>query len=147
MFGGFRNVEGVQLQLDGRNPSVSPVDQLGIPTYDELVLVTSRARLEEDPESIAAFIAALGRGTKRAGADPATATSDLLAASDQLEPKLTRAEVDATLPLLRPPTGKPFGYMDPTEWESFAGFLADQGQLETRPAAEDLLTNEELPAG
>lgn len=145
MFGGFRNIEGVQLELEGRDPSVVPVDELGIPAYDELVLVASGERLEEDPEAIRLFIDALERGTADAAADPAAATTALLEASEELDPKLTRAEVLETLPLLEPPKGKPFGYMDPAEWQRFAGFLVDRGQVETRFDAEDLLSNELLP--
>lgn len=145
MFGGFRNIEGVQLELDGRDPAITPVDELGIPTYDELVLVASGSRLEQDPEAIRLFLAALERGTANAAADPAAATDALLEASSELDPKLTLAEVRETLPLLEPPRGEPFGYMDPREWERFAGFLADQGQIGSRPAAEELLSNELLP--
>ena len=39
MLGGFSNVEGVDLRERGEKPVVTPVDQLGVPTYDELVLV------------------------------------------------------------------------------------------------------------
>ena len=39
MLGGFLNVEGVDLDERGLDPRVVPVDELGIPTYDELVLV------------------------------------------------------------------------------------------------------------
>jgi len=145
MLGGFLNVEGVQLEEEGKNPRVVPVDELGIPTYDELVLVASADRLAEDPDSIEAFIAALASGTDQAAADPAAATDALLAAGEGLDPDLTRAQVDATLPRLQPPKGKPFGYMDPEEWEEFGAFLADQGQIGTQPSAADLLTDELLP--
>lgn len=145
MLGGFLNVEGVDLTERGENPRIVPVDELGIPTYDELVLVASGERLREDPEAIRLFIAALERGTEDAAADPAGATEALLAASDGLDPELTRAQVDATLPRLLPPRGEPFGYMDAPAWDRFAGFLADQGQLEARPAATDLLDASLLP--
>jgi putative hydroxymethylpyrimidine transport system substrate-binding protein len=145
MFGGFRNIEGVQLELEGRNPSVVPVNELGIPTYDELVLVASGSRLEEDPEAIRLFLAALERGTEAAASDPQGATDALLEASSELDPKLTLAEVRETLPLFEPPRGQAFGYMDPAEWERFAGFLADRGQIDTRFGAEELLSNELLP--
>jgi putative hydroxymethylpyrimidine transport system substrate-binding protein len=39
ILGGFRNIEGVDLRLRGLDPRIVPVDQLGVPTYDELVLV------------------------------------------------------------------------------------------------------------
>ena len=95
MLGGFLNVEGVDLAERGLDPRVVPVDRLGIPTYDELVLVASTERLADDPEAIRLFIAALERGTRAAVRDPAGATEAVIAAGDGLEPKLTRAEIDA----------------------------------------------------
>ena len=146
ILGGFLNVEGVDLEERGKDPRVVPVDELGVPTYDELVLVANEDTVNDDPESIRLFIAALERGTRDAVEDPAGATDAVLAAGDGLDPKLTEAEVDATLPLLLPDTGNhPYGYMDPEEWEAFAGFFADCGLIERRPTADELLTNELLP--
>jgi putative hydroxymethylpyrimidine transport system substrate-binding protein len=146
MLGGFLNVEGVDLEERGENPRVVPVDRLGIPTYDELVLVASTDRVEDDPEALRLFIAALQRGTQAAVDDPAGATEAILAAGDGLEPKLTRAEVDRTLPLLLPEKrSQPYGYMSAREWEAFAGFFADNGLIGTRPSADEMLTNALLP--
>jgi putative hydroxymethylpyrimidine transport system substrate-binding protein len=145
MLGGFRNIEGVDLAERGEDPRVVPVDELGIPTYDELVLVANRERLAEDPEAVRLFLAALERGTRVAASDPDLATDSVLEAGDGLDPDLTAAEIEATLPLLEAPGKREFGYMDPEEWEEFAGFMADRGQVETRFEAADLLTNEYLP--
>jgi putative hydroxymethylpyrimidine transport system substrate-binding protein len=146
MLGGFRNIEGVDLAERGRDPRVVPVDELGIPTYDELVLVANSDRVAEDPELLRLFIAALERGTRAAVDDPAGATAAVLAAGEGLDPALTRAEIEATLPLLLPErSSQPYGYMDRREWEAFAGFFADRGLIGTRPAADELLTNELLP--
>lgn len=145
MLGGFLNIEGVDLAERGLDPSVVPVDELGIPTYDELVLVANEDAVAEDPEPIRLFIAALERGTDAAADDPAAATRAILKAGDGLDPKLTRAEVDATLPLLQGESERrAYGYMDPREWEEFAGFLADQGVIASRNSA-GALTNDLLP--
>ena len=113
MLGGFRNVEGVDLAERGLKPRVVPVDELGIPTYDELVLVANSDQVEEDPEAIRLFIAALEQGTLDAVRDPEAATDAVLAAGDGLDPKLTAAEIEATLPLLLPESGnRPYGYMN-----------------------------------
>lgn len=146
MLGGFRNVEGVDLELRGENPNVVPVDELGIPTYDELVLVASAERLRTDPEEIRLFIAALERGTEAAVEDPQLATESVLEAGEGLDPRLTEAEIEATLPLLVPRGDKPFGYMDPEEWERFAGFMADEGAAKARYRAPEVLTNKYLPS-
>jgi putative hydroxymethylpyrimidine transport system substrate-binding protein len=146
MLGGFLNVEGIDLELRGRDPAVMPVDRLGIPTYDELVLVANSDRLAEDPEPIRLFIAALEHGTRVAARDPAGATETILEAGDGLDPRLTRAEIQRTLPLLLPEdSDHPYGYMDPKQWERFAGFFADNGLIGSRPSAGELLTNEYLP--
>ncbi len=146
MLGGFLNIEGVDLAERGRDPRVVPVDRLGIPTYDELVLVANSERVAEDPESIRLFIAALERGTRAAVEDPQAATAAVLEAGDGLDPKLTGAEIERTLPLLLPEKdSQPFGYMDADEWERFTGLFADRGLIATRFEAADLLTNELLP--
>lgn len=145
MLGGFRNIEGVSLTERGEKPRVVPVDKLGIPTYDELVLVANSDRVAEDPEAIRLFIAALERGTEDAVDDPEAATDAVLEAGDGLDPKLTEAEIEATLPLLGSRGQDPYGFMDETEWDEFAGFLADEGFIEARPEPGEAFTNELLP--
>jgi len=142
MLGGYSNVEGVDLAERGKQPVVTPVDKLGVPTYDELVLVANREKLEEDPEKYRLFIAALERGTDAAVAQPKAATKAILEANSGLEPKLTEAEITATLPLLGARVnGQPFGYMDPAEWEAFAGWMRDNGLIGNLPTAPELLSN------
>lgn len=146
ILGGFLNVEGVDLELRGENPTVIPVDKLGIPTYNELVLVANSDSIGSQSENIRLFLDALERGTKAAVADPAGATKDILEAGKGLDSKITAAEVRKTLPLLLPKsTGHPYGYMDPGQWEKFAHFFADQGQIKALPNINDVLTNDLLP--
>ncbi len=147
MLGGFLNVEGVDLRMRGKDPVVTPVDKLGVPTYDELVLVGRRQRVEEDPEAIRLFIAALARGTSAAIANPKAATKALLEANRDLDPKLTEAEVKATLPLLGSPdkAKPPYGFMNPAEWSRFIAWMRDNELISTLPAASEVLTNAYLP--
>ena len=139
MLGGFSNVEGVDLRLRGKDPVVTPVDKLGVPTYDELVLVARRDRLEEDPQAIRLFLGALARGTAAAVKSPDATTEALLAANKDLDPKLTRAEVDATLPLL-----SERGEMDPAEWSNFIAWMRDNQLIADRPVTDAVLSNEYL---
>ena len=146
MLGGFRNVEGVDLRLRGKDPVITPVDRLGVPRYDELVLVAQRQRLEQDPEPIRLFLAALARGTAAAAKSPQAATEALLEANPDLDPKLTRAEVAATLPLLDPPRhGRPYGYMAPGRWTEFAGWMRDNALVSTMLPPAAVLSNAYLP--
>jgi putative hydroxymethylpyrimidine transport system substrate-binding protein len=146
ILGGFSNVEGVDLRLRGKGPVVTPVDKLGVPTYDELVLVAQGKRLQESPQAVRLFIAALQRGTAAAAADPKATTNALLEANPNLDPKLTRAEVAATLPLLDPARGgHPYGYMDPEQWGDFIGWMRDNGLISTLQPAGSVLSNSYLP--
>jgi putative hydroxymethylpyrimidine transport system substrate-binding protein len=147
MLGGYSNVEGVDLRMRGKDPVITPVDKLGVPTYDELVLVAKRSRLEEDPESIRLFIAALARGTSAAVQNPKAATDAVLEANHGLDRKLTAAEVKATLPLLGTPQGSehPYGYMDPAQWQKFTGWMYDNGLISAQPDPSQVLSNDSLP--
>jgi putative hydroxymethylpyrimidine transport system substrate-binding protein len=145
MLGGFSNIEGVDLRLRGKDPVVTPVDQLGVPTYDELVLVANRGALADDPEKFRLFVAALQRGTEAAVAQPGAATKAILEANNDLDPKLTAAEVEATLPLLGARVeGQPYGYMSPEEWQTFSGWMRDNELIDTLPQPGELLSNDYL---
>ncbi len=140
MLGGFRNVEGVDLKLRGKAPVVTPVDELGVPTYDELVLVAQGERLEDDPEAVRLFLAALSRGTAAAVKSPNATVEALLEANPSLDPKLTRAEVAATLPLLSRTMS-----MDEQAWAAFIAWMQENGQIATAPAPSQVLSNDYLP--
>jgi putative hydroxymethylpyrimidine transport system substrate-binding protein len=145
ILGGFRNIEGVDLQQRGLDPRIVPVDQLGVPTYDELVLVARRTTVEDHPEAIRSFISALAMGTSYAIAHPQSAANAILAAGKGLDPMQTRAEVNATLPLLAGAPGTPYGYVDPNQWQAYAAWMTEHDLISSAPNTSDVLTNELLP--
>jgi putative hydroxymethylpyrimidine transport system substrate-binding protein len=142
MLGGFSNVEGVDLRLRGKDPVVTPVDELGVPTYDELVLVAKADRLGEDPEAVRLFLAALARGTAAAKQNPGAASKALLEANPDLNPKLTEAELKATLPLL-----SVRGEMSAAGWSRFIAWMHDNGLISAAPAPAEAMTDAYLPGG
>ncbi len=146
--GPFWNIEGVDLRLSGRKPVVNPVDRLGVPTYSEMVLVAKGSRVDEDPDSIRLFIKALERGTNDAVEQPNFARETILAANKALDPKVTDAQLDVTLPLLAQRNGRrPFGYMDTARWQTFINWAVDNEVLNAPQRAVDALTNSMLPTG
>ena len=145
ILGAFWNYEGVDLRQRGKNPQIIKVDDAGIPTYNELVLVANVDTLEEDGDRIRAFLAALSTGTSELERDPDMAIRGLLDANPDLDPRLQRAVVDETLPLFQPPEGEPYGYQDPAQWTEFGAFMQERGLLESPPDAEAAFTNELLP--
>lgn len=146
MLGGFSNVEGIDLKMRHKNPTVTPVDQLGVPTYDELVLVANASSISDDSEPLRLFIAALARGAAAAEAHPNQATQALLEANKDLDKTLTAAQVKATLPVLsQASAGHPFGYMDQQQWKTFIGWMRDHGLISSLPSPTAVLTEALLP--
>ena len=146
--GPFWNIEGVDLKLAGKQPVVKPVDELGIPTYDELVLVANGEALATDPQPTCLFLAALARGTADAVAGPNLATRAVIDANPALarDRKTTRAQVEATLPLLEgSQEGEDFGYMSLVEWQQFINWGFENGVLEESQRAVDAVTDDFLP--
>ncbi len=140
------NIEGVDLKLSGQKPVINPVNKLGVPTYDELVVVANGSQLEQDPDSVRLFMSALSRGTAKAVAEPNLTTQTILDANDALDPKTTAAQVRVTLPLLdKQGAAHPFGYMNPSTWQMFINWMVENNVLSNQQRAVDALSNEFLP--
>jgi putative hydroxymethylpyrimidine transport system substrate-binding protein len=142
ILGGFWNYEGTDLRLRGKDPQIIRIEQAGVPTYDELVLV---ANADQQDDRIKRFVAALERGVEDLRRDPDKALKGLLDANPDLDPKLQREVLDVTMPLFQPPDGKPYGWQDPGEWNDFARWMRDNELLENLIDAEDSFTNDYLP--
>ena len=121
------------------------MEEAGVPTYDELVLVANEDALERDAGRIRAFIAALARGTADLSEDPDQGIDGLLEANRDLDPELERAALKVTLPLFQPPKGRPYGWQEPGEWDAFAAWMRENRLVEDAPDARDAFTNEYLP--
>jgi putative hydroxymethylpyrimidine transport system substrate-binding protein len=143
--GAFWNYEGTELRLKGRKPRIVRMEQAGVPTYDELVLVANESALERDGGRLRAFLSALARGTRQLARDPDRGIEALLDANPDLDPKLQRAVVRVTLPLFLPESGRSFGWQAPGEWQAFAAWMRENELLEEIPDAGGAFTNELLP--
>jgi putative hydroxymethylpyrimidine transport system substrate-binding protein len=142
--GGFWNYEGIQLAQQRKHPTVIPVDRAGVPTYDELVFVTTRKAAREKGNQIRRFMRAVTAGYQTARRDPARAVKALVAANHDLNPKLQLASVKVT-PFFGANASRPFGYQDPRLWAAYGDWML-RNQLLTRPPnAANALTNEFLP--
>jgi hypothetical protein len=132
--GAYSNAEGVDLKSHGRKPRVTPVDRLGVPAYDELVLVTSEASVARDADSLRSFIGALARSTHelRLGrAGPVSGWTDADAKAGRTQ---AVAALKVTLPLMFAPVGRPYGFQQPDEWSAFGRWMVSQHLLKQAPA-------------
>jgi putative hydroxymethylpyrimidine transport system substrate-binding protein len=145
--GAFWNYEGVDLAQRGRKPTILRMEQLGVPTYDELVFATRRTALHAAEASrIRRFMIALARGATLVRDDPDAALDALLKADDGLSEKLQKAAIEATTPTYFPSESKrPFGFQDLQEWKDYGNWMRKHGLVDKDPHADDAVTNEFLP--
>jgi putative hydroxymethylpyrimidine transport system substrate-binding protein len=146
--GAFWNVEGVQLEQAGRKPHVLRMEDVGVPTYDELVLAAARDSLDTAGGSkVRRFLQATARGYQMVKDDPQTGIDALLEANRDLDQKLTEASVKATVPVFFPEDGeRPFGWQEPAQWAAYEKWMRSNGLLKPpEPGERPPLTNEFLP--
>jgi putative hydroxymethylpyrimidine transport system substrate-binding protein len=144
--GSFWNYEGVDLRRRGRRPTILRVEQLGVPTYQELVVVVREQDARRRGPVLRRFMQAMARGHDALRRDPAAGVDPLLEANEDLERGLQTAVVRETLPVFFPEDAeRPFGYMEADEWRAFARFLISARVLREAEDPERALTNEFLP--
>ena len=148
IIGGYRNVEAIQVEQEsGTKPTVFPADELGVPTYAELVVVANSDRLASDAayaDSVKRFVAALVQGTDDAIADPEGATA-LMKTVTQYEPKFLDESVPYTLSLLKPAAGAKTGCIDAAGWQSYGEWMQTNELITSTPDATAIATDQYMP--
>ena len=143
--GSFWNYEGTALELEDRDPQIIRIEQAGVPTYNELVVIATERTTRDRGALIRRFFQALRQGTESLREDPKPGIDALLRANPDLERKLQTAVVEKTLPVFFPEDPEdPFGFMDPDEWRRYGAWMLERG-LVTKPIDPISLTNEFLP--
>jgi putative hydroxymethylpyrimidine transport system substrate-binding protein len=143
--GSFWNYEAIQLAMLHKHPNVIHMEQVGVPTYDELVLVVRKTTIVSHPDLVRRFVQALARGYEAVRRDPQTAVNNLVHASSGLDPKLQLASVRATLPAFFPSNpADPWGWQDPQRWNAYGRWMLSEHLITTPNAVLDASTNELL---
>ncbi len=145
--GGYWNYEAIQLRLMHKHPVVIPVNEAGVPTYDELVLVVREGEAHTDGQDLRAFLQALTRGEHAVRADPAAAAKLIVEANPSAEERLQLDSIEQTLPAAQPANASdPYGWQEPSAWATFASWMYSHGLLQHNPSAGlPPFTNEFLP--
>jgi putative hydroxymethylpyrimidine transport system substrate-binding protein len=145
ILGAYWNIEAVQLERQHKDPTVIPIDQAGVPTYNELVFAARRDYIGEQGELVRRFMQALAGGAQAMRDDPQVAVDALVSANKDLDRDTQLAMVRKSLPAFFPAAGKPFGWMEPAQWTAYGDWMY-QGRLLQNPTnAARALTNEFLP--
>jgi putative hydroxymethylpyrimidine transport system substrate-binding protein len=145
--GAYWNYEAIQLQQLGKRPHVIRMDQVGVPTYDELVVVARSSEISKHIDLIRRFVQALARGYEAVRNDPSAAVDNLVKANPSLDRKLQMASVKATLPDYFPSgtdAGRPWGWQDPTQWTTYGQWMLGHRLISGPNGFIDASTNELL---
>ena len=97
VIGGYRNIEALELQLQGKNPVVFNVEDYGVPAYDELIIVANRDAVVEP--KIKKFLAALKKGSDYLHAHPQESWQAFASAHPELNTELNKQAWEKSLPL------------------------------------------------
>ncbi|MCP5150323.1 MAG: ABC transporter substrate-binding protein [Ectothiorhodospiraceae bacterium] len=130
VIGAFRNFELNQLAIEGYQGRAFYVEEEGVPTYDELILVAHRDRAR-DPR-IARFLRAVERGVQYMVNHPDDAWKLFVRHRPSLDDELNRRAWRDTLPrfALRPVA------LDRGRYARFAAFLEAQGLVRNPPPVD-----------
>ena len=123
----FWNAEGEALHRRGVATREFRVDRYGAPPYPELVLVTTRALIDDDPGLVRGVVSATMRGYELALGDPDAALEDLLSGAAGLDRGEQRAQLEALEPAL-----SPVGRLDPAVLRAWSTWDVEHGILERR---------------
>jgi putative hydroxymethylpyrimidine transport system substrate-binding protein len=139
---GFWSAEAVVLELEGETPYVFRPDEYGAPPYPELVFFASTDTIENRPEILTAFSAALAQGYEFALENQDQAIQDLADNADGIDVGFANAEFDNVEPHFLGPNGK-FGEVSDSAIADYLSWAVEVGVLESMP--ENLITTKFLP--
>ncbi len=140
----FWNVEGVALRSARPGIREFRVDDYGAPPYPELVLVTARSTLQNDPALVNATVRALVRGYGVTVHDPQSSINDLASQVPGLDRRQLEQQLDVLTPALSSPGGR-IGSLDPHVLARWAQWEAHFGIVETPPDVRRLFDTQVVP--
>lgn len=143
--GAYWNYEAIQLAQLHKHPNVIHMQDVGVPDYDELVVVVRKNTIVNHPDVVRRFVQALARGYESVRRDPRAGVANLVKASPGLDPKLQLASVQATLPVFFPSnSANPWGWQNPSQWNAYGQWMLTHHLISDPNAVLDASTNELL---
>lgn len=141
--GAYINHEVPLLEFEGYPTNNIDLTDYGVPSFYELIAVTSDKTWEEDPELIEAFWRAAEKGFDDMEANPDEALQILMdnqnEANFPLEEKVEKESMDILLPMMK--SDKGFGYQEEKPWAETANWMKESGLIKKDPKVEELFTN------
>ncbi len=138
--------QGIQARQQGIDLTVIMMEDYFdcIPDYYTPVLVTSEQTIQQRPEVVRAFLAAVSRGYQFAIENPEEAASILLEAAPELDEALVRESQAWISPRYQADAPR-WGEQKLSVWEGYSMWMAEHGILAEPIDAAAAFTNEFLP--
>lgn len=146
IIGAYWTWEALQAQEAGKPVNVLRLDREGVPTYNELVLITGSRQLSREPEVLRAFQRATFRGYAYAAAHPAAAAAILLGVPGVLSRSraLIAHSISLLAPLFKDSRGR-YGALDVRQWQAYADWMTATHLMQPHLDASQALTTALLP--
>lgn len=143
VIGAYINHEVPLLKHEGFNPGFIDPTDYGVPSFYELVVVTSDDTWNKDAEKIKAFWRAAGKAFADMETDPEEALAILLKHQDEanfpLVEEVERESLSVLLPKMKSPTT--FGEQEQSNWKETADWMLEFGLLKKEADLEDIFVN------
>jgi putative hydroxymethylpyrimidine transport system substrate-binding protein len=133
VIGAFRNFELNDLALHKAKGRLWEVEKNGVPTYDELILVTKRETV--DVARTKKLLAAIAEATAWLKANPDEAWGIFSKSGKELDNELNKLAWKDTLPLLAADPSA----LDRARYTAFADFLVKRGLIKQAPPLDSYL--------
>jgi len=142
--GGYWNIEAMQVKNQtGKQPVVFKMNQLGVPNYDELIIVANKNRLKSDPayaSAIKSFLSGLAKGISGARGDQAGAIA-IMKKSSSYKQKDLNAMVPLTLQALGETNGTKSTCFSLAQWKVFSAWMLKSKLLKKPINPSSIMTN------
>ena len=136
---------GVEAELRGQELNMQYLtDYSEKLDYYTPVLTTSETMMNENPETVQAFMAAVSKGYEFAIEKPDQAADILIEAVPDLDPELVKASQEWLSPKYKDDADQ-WGIQKEEVWSSYAEWMYNHDLLEEKLNANEAFTNEFLP--
>jgi putative hydroxymethylpyrimidine transport system substrate-binding protein len=138
IIGVYWTYESIIMGNAGHETNVIYPDEWDVPSYYELVLVTSEDNVKNNPELVERFVKAFNKGYSQAADDPQGSIDTLLSLNPdaEIDEPTDRAGVELLAPLWKS-EGAPVGSFDADRWTSLVDWMKNADLLDDSTVAAD----------
>jgi len=138
IIGVYWTYESIIIENEGLATNVLMPDDWEVPSYYELVLVTSEDNVKNNPELVEKFVRAFNKGYGQAAGDPSGSVETMIRLNPdaEIDEAVDLEGVELLAPLWKS-EGAPVGSFDDDRWESLVSWMKAQSLLDDSQVAAD----------